>query len=532
LRILDLGSRRFFRRDIDYIASKLSDRWKIPKDQVYEVSDAPGPNSKNTVLPLKDIIVKTLEQFLSSSRAQDRIMIVFCGHAVEKEGIVYLAPLEADFEEPASMIPLSQVYSLLAKCPAQEKVIAFDVCRKNSKLGAERPTFGAMTEAMEKAFHTPPAGTSVWTACSAEQFSYELNGENYGADTSTFVNGSVFLNLFISADYKGKIAIREVNKNNPKAGGIQVPEDPLPLSTLEEFVKQEAQTAAKAMEDTPQIPKLTRAAATSNIAYNSAEPLPPRFKIPTPRATASTKEVAAIFGELNLPPIKSTNTKLGRSYDTVIPFKSEDLVPYLPDQATTKEDEDKSKYPIRAAVLDAIKQIREFQSKQRQQLPTELRENINDTLKKRLTNLQRPLADAEALFRDLNRQFTKLKDKKSEEKSKRWQAHFDYVFAQINLRLAYFGEYNKALSLVKTDNLDTSGAKHGFLLGSVSKMSATKDIRDFAEEGKTMLEQVVKDYPGTPWSVLAKRDRYISLGLKWVPIRLPGDSEEKPEKKK
>jgi hypothetical protein len=47
-----------------------------------------------------------------------------------------------------------------------------------------------------------------------------------------------------------------------------------------------------------------------------------------------------------------------------------------------------------------------------------------------------------------------------------------------------------------------------------------------------MLEQVVKDYPGTPWSVLAKRDRYISLGLKWVPIRLPGDSEEKPEKKK
>ena len=86
---------------------------------------------------------------------------------------------------------------------------------------------------------------------------------------------------------------------------------------------------------------------------------------------------------------------------------------------------------------------------------------------------------------------------------------------------------------MKTDNLDVANAKNGFILGSVEKMAAAKDVRDFADEGKAILEQMAKDYAGTPWGVLAKRDRLMPLGLKWNPIKLPGETEtaKEPDKK-
>ncbi len=511
------------RRDITAFTSRISDKWKIPKAQVYELTDSPGPGVKASSLPLKDVIVKTIDLFIGSCRSQDRMMIVFCGHAVEKDGAVFLAPMEADFDEPATMISLADIYAKLQKCPAQEKVAIFDVCRKNTKLGEERPIFGQMTEPMEKAFHTPPPGVSAWTACSANQYSYELNAEQYAEDISTFVNGSIFLNLFFSADFKGKLVVREAGKT----GGIQIPDDPLPLTALEAFVREEAKVASKAMEEAEQTPKFTKATSAATVAYNAAEPSPAAFKLPLPKATASAKDVTAIFAELSLPPIKGAKAKGSKGFDGIVPFDAETLKSYLPDEVLLVEAQDKAKYPIRAAVIEATKEIRNFAAMQNQQLPDELREAINDNLKKRLTNLQRPLADAESLFRDLHKQFGKLKEMKAEEKSKRWQANFDYLYAQIDLRLAYFGEYNKALSMVKTDNLDTASAKNGFILGSIDKMAAAKEIRDFAEEGKATLEQMAKDYPGTPWGMLAKRDKSMSLGLKWFPVKLPGETEEK-----
>ena len=131
------------------------------------------------------------------SRPQDRIVLLFAGHAIEKEGKAYLVPLEGEMDELETLIPLETVYAQLAKCPAQEKLIIFDVCRFDPGRGFERPAYGAMTEALDKALHASPDGVSVWTSCSPGQYSYEYDNASTNVRGLKFFEmyGSTFLNM-------------------------------------------------------------------------------------------------------------------------------------------------------------------------------------------------------------------------------------------------------------------------------------------------------------------------------------------------
>ena len=111
----------------------------------------PAPRPKGLVPPLRNVIEGTITQFLETCRAQDRVVLVFCGHAVEKMGAAYIVPLEGDLDDVDSLIPLAWLYEKLGACKAQEKVIIWDVCRFHPERGIERPHPGPMTEALEKA---------------------------------------------------------------------------------------------------------------------------------------------------------------------------------------------------------------------------------------------------------------------------------------------------------------------------------------------------------------------------------------------
>ena len=49
------------------------------------------------------------------------------------------------------------------------------------------------------------------------------------------------------------------------------------------------------------------------------------------------------------------------------------------------------------------------------------------------------------------------------------------------------------------------------------KMQSPKDIKDLAAESQKLFAKVIHDHPGTPWEVLAKRERLTALGLEWQP---------------
>ena len=105
---------------------------------------------------------------------------------------------------------------------------------------------------------------------------------------------------------------------------------------------------------------------------------------------------------------------------------------------------------------------------------------------------------------------------------KRWQADYDYAFAQAKARLAFMNEYNLLLGKTLTPEtmppLDKEKAKHvGWRLISTEKMQSKKDVKQTAEEAKEMFAKIIETYKGTPWAVQAKRDKTLSLGLEWQP---------------
>src|SRR5262249_3072493 len=143
----------------------------VPESQVTLLSDAAPRQLARP--PLKPVIENTITQFLDACRAQDRILVLFVGHAAEIGNESYLVPIEGELSVKETLIPLSWLYDRLAQCKAQQKVLVMDVCRFNPARGLERPSAGPMGAKLDATLSNPPLGVQVWSACVAGQYSYE-----------------------------------------------------------------------------------------------------------------------------------------------------------------------------------------------------------------------------------------------------------------------------------------------------------------------------------------------------------------------
>src|SRR5262249_28250378 len=107
---------------------------KIPPAQIGHLSDM----AKQPTSPIKPVIEETIKSFLAGSRAQDRLLLLFVGHAVEIKGEGYLVPIEGELGNADTLIPIKWVYDQLAACKARQKVLVLDVCRLDPSRGLER----------------------------------------------------------------------------------------------------------------------------------------------------------------------------------------------------------------------------------------------------------------------------------------------------------------------------------------------------------------------------------------------------------
>ncbi len=520
---------RDFFKAVDYLATG----WHIPKEQTYFVTDGPvGGKVDSLHPPLKMVVNGTIDAFVSSCRPQDRIVIIFSGHAIEKDGEAYLVPIEGELEDVASLIPLKEFYAKLSVCPAQEKLVIFDVCRFDPQRGIERPAFGMMTEALEKALHECPDGVTVWTSCSAGQYAYEYRDADVSIGEIRDLYGSVFFGVFFGGNNR-----QQLFSHRQEGKGIPHPADSLPIGPVSEYVTEKTETVVKFLQNKAQTPKLTSKARKEWRPYDPNEPLAAKIELTNPPRTANREEIAAMFREIELPGIKEavkldegSSVKLAASF----PFTKEQLSGYE-DSGPTFDEIAKNpakyakEYPLRAATVEAITEMRKLRHTG-MQLREEFRSPINDGTKKDITdNVQKIIATRQSILDELKDNLEAANKKRETEKSKRWLANFDYAYAQVRVRLAYVFEYNAALGKVKTGQLpelDMAKNQTGWRLASVEKMGSPKDIRDLADEAKNSFAELAKANPHTPWTVMGKSQKNTTLGLKWEPSNFEKQSDK------
>jgi hypothetical protein len=530
----------------DAAVRKLAERWKIPKDQVYHLTDArqagdkPEPRKKGAkdgdemkkgeepvrktakALPLKMVMEGAITQFLETSRTQDRIVLVFAGHAIAIKGEAYLVPLEGDLEEVETLIPLKWVYEKLGACKAQEKLIVFDVCRFHPERGIERPHPGPMSEALEKALHEPPDGVTVVSSCSKNEQSIELDQlfiRSFNIDapgtkgSGIQLHGGFFLSMIHYAATAGALAPEKK---------LSAPGDELPTERMTKWMTEKVGDVVKFYVDgQTQTVKTTVKPPAQTVAYNSAEAAPGRFEYPVPPPSADPKSVMAIVREIQLPPVKSfRDDAQPPAISDILPFSQETLKDYLAGELQLGERGN----AFQQAIIEAVEEMRKLRSSgSGSELPEEFEGETNDRAKEQLRRVQEVPARVEAILQDRldtleAKEIVEMKVKQL----KRWQVHYEYVVAQLKLRICYVNQYNLALANVRGGKLpDLKPDQKGYRLTAETTLDKNTgaQYKDMFTDARKSLTAIAKDHPNTPWALLAKSDRTVAIGL-----RLSGSS--------
>jgi hypothetical protein len=508
-------------------ALKLTHELRVPnsdKDnssQLFFLSDTAPPERGGSIqVPMKNVVTGACEKFFETSRAQDHIVVYFGGHALEKDGKTYLAPIEGDLDEPETLIPLEEFYAKMQACKATQKVVIWDVCRFNPETGRLRPGAEPMTETLAKSLAAAPPGIEVVMTCQA--------GEN----------AMEFVNLVVEREAKAQrftgSAFLEsayfVSSKNTKAKAPN-PGDPIPVAEWIASVgaRVSAMTAVT-KEQFKQTVKIEGAPPASFAAYNPEEAVARRFELPQPPKGTSVAEIKRIESEFHVPPIDREVQDLAFGD---LPFKEEVMKDYKFDVPFEEMMKDKEKYKFQLTVLQALKEVSDLWSNsEKVSLRSSIGE-VNDNLKKELFKEMEFWAIGSAKLALASEDLKGIAELKASQ-PKRWQAHYDYARAVVNTRLAYMNEYDKLLGDVRTETLpplDKALGQDQYRLVHTDKMKSKKDVQKIAEEAQEAFNLIITEHKGTPWALQAKRERSFPLGLMWRPSASSApEAAEKPGK--
>lgn len=128
--------------------------------------------------------------------------------------------------------------------------------------------------------------------------------------------------------------------------------------------------------------------------------------------------------------------------------------------------------------------------------------------------------------------------RRDHETSRRWQAHYDLIRGRLLAMKTRCIEYNTACAKMKKDSPKfTKPSSNAWRMVPDKEVHLKgKDLAD-AKEAQVLLERVVKDHPGTPWALLAKRELKDSFGFRWEEVTVAprpkmNESEAAAAKKK
>ena len=472
-------------------ASRFAMALRVPttkdNDQLFLVSDV-----ADAIYPTKDAFTKALDGFCATTRAQDRVVIYFGCHAIEKDGKAFLIPIDGDPAAPATLLPVADVYAKLKDLKAAQKVVIWDVCRHNPERVRARRDPGPMTPALFKALTAAPEGVQVLVSSSAGEHATESAAPR----NVLALPGSVYFEAL-------RQAVADDRAANPKAA----PGDEIPVEALHKAAVKAVAAATKG-----QTPASAGSAVKQPAMYDAKEAPAKRFE--PPAAPKVLPEAKAILDELALPPLVPGDTPLAR-----YPFAEAALKGYEADVSTDEILQNKEKYPLRAATLHALDTIRDrARLEGKEQAPATLSAPINDRTKQTVKKVQEAVAltiitlELEVLRLEV------VADKRAKE-TKRWQAHYDYTLAELRLRIGALNEYNKALGNVVTEAMpDLSAGATGWRLVPSAKIEGRKDVQKMFAEADEGFANLAADHKGTPWEVLAKRSRATLPGVRWEPV--------------
>jgi len=141
----------------------------------------------------------------------------------------------------------------------------------------------------------------------------------------------------------------------------------------------------------------------------------------------------------------------------------------------------------------------------------------NDTiLRQELTEAQKPIADLNLSLEGLVRGLETGEKDRTKIKESRWRASYDLAMGRaLALHVRAFG-YNSMLAEMKANpkKFEKPGNNQWILVPS-KDINSGVTVKKPAAKAIEYLSHVIDDHPGTPWALLAERERGVPLGWEW-----------------
>lgn len=485
----------------------------VPKDQVLWVSDK---NEKSPQPLLKPVFEKTLGDFLSQSRPQDRILVTFVGHATVADKKAYLVPFEGMLDDTQTLVPLETVFRDLKACKAKQKILVLDICHANVRFGQERPGGESMSPELAAAIAAAPEGVEVIASCKETERSWETDIDPAG--------------IFLSS-------ISKVLSDGLK-GQIQKTGDPIPVEKIAKetslLLTQKAQELGKSqaiqsfgklvetdVEDSADAPALVKV---------SGEQAPDKVLV---------ERTGIILGAIHLPPLKGdTPDDLFEPslFAALCDPKSKAIEGAAKAGAPPKDNKaylfmEKAKThlwaisgrdsipgDVRPAVETMIKKKEIRKDQNLRLLRGGFRAAEDAILKRNVEANQRSVALILGLLdEDLAEMEATAEEK--DELSAYWRANYDYITAKLEAQASYIWEYESMLGQMRKEAPARDPKIHGgWDLASIPAPQGDSKGKKLAKSSKKTFEALSKKYPNTPWDILSRREKGTSLGLEWQPV--------------
>lgn len=487
------------------LAKALTEEHGLMPDQVLELSDVATRN--NPFAPTKATLEATLDAFLAGARPTDHAIVLFAGYATAKDDQAYLVPFDGDPEKPETLLSAKAALDKLQRCPAGRKLLILELSPLDQEQFPFRALPAPLTAKAAEVFTKPPDGVQVWLSAAPGQTSHQF--------TSGAFIGSVFLHhLAKKADLRPAENWALVQNEPALKDGSA-----LPLLLLAKSVNEATAKSVADRNKAKQTPQLYGSPGKPAAADGSEAPAPAVVvKIP-PVGDQSLAE--GILREL---PLSANDPQREVKPGQLPPFDPKALAKYAPDHKMDFRslDELKSRMkdqPLRLIALEAASQLEKKDFKLRMRF----RFNPNDAqFKRQLESEQQRPATLAADLADLYEQLKAAGELRKSEKSARWQAHYDYVTARVLAKLIAIQEYNFVLgNNLRKDSppLKEPNKNNGWALAPQEKLQQT-ETRAYDKERKKILDRLIKEHPGTPWELLAKRELAIALGLRLQEARV------------
>lgn len=139
-------------------------------------------------------------------------------------------------------------------------------------------------------------------------------------------------------------------------------------------------------------------------------------------------------------------------------------------------------------------------------------------LKDRILTSGKQLARIVASLESLVDQLKELESLREKE-NLRWQAHYDLTLAWLQLRIVYLEELGLALGTMRKEYPEYDAAIHKAFQLQTQEVLRDVPSRKRFREAEKLLQQLVKEHPGSVWADLAQEALKKQLSVKWVPVK-------------